>query len=307
MSRTARIPLLLLLLTTTVSAQRLEQVDSLVNAGNYALARSTLLEWQRANLANPAVNAATRARALYLNARLTDDAARAHEQYLAVALSYPTAPEAPSALLRLAQGLLANNDPRRAAAYLERVVRDYPTAPDRALAYLWLSRTQRALGAVATACATLNGVLESRLASPEITAVLEEEEKNACSPTLAAMPSADTARPPAAASPPPPVRTPPVRTTPPPTETSGRPASTSDGQYAAQTGAFRNVQTAETITATLRRRGFDARLTYLENGTLALVRIGRYRTWGAANAEVRRLKDAGFPAMVVEDANRERR
>jgi cell division septation protein DedD len=305
MKRAASLALFLLFSSTTLSAQRhpLDQVDSLVNAGQYALARSTLLDWQRVNLANPAVNAATRARALYLNARLTDDASRAHEQYVAVALSYPTAPEAPMALLRIAQGMLANNEPRRAAAYLERVVRDYPTAPDRPLAYLWLSRTQLALGAVATACATLNGVLESRIGSPDVVALLEAEEKNACSPASVASPAPDSVRAPVTASPPPP----PPRTTPPPPTETVRPATSSDGQYAAQTGAFRNVQTAQTITAQLRRKGFDARLTYLENGTLALVRIGRFRTWGGANTEVRRLQEAGFPAMVVEDANRERK
>lgn len=296
--RATRCAFVLLLLTATAArAQRspLDRADSLLNAGQYEQARLALVDWQRANPPGTRVDAATRARALFLSARLVDDGARAHELYLSVALSYPTAPEAPQALLKLGQGLLASNDPRRALPYLERLTRDYPSAPDRSLAYLWLARAQLALGAPTTACATLGTALRTRVAAGDNATLIEAEEDRVCNASTIA---ADSIRP---VDPAPPVTTPP----PPPVE-SVRPRPSGAVLYAAQAGAYRNHQSAHALAAQLRRGGFDARVAFLQDGTLALVRIGIFRTWGEANAQVRRVRDAGFPAIIVEDVQRER-
>jgi tetratricopeptide (TPR) repeat protein len=123
------------------AAARAERVDSLIALGRVRDAR-VAPEWQRAGESAGKVDGGQRARGLYLAARLTENAADAQEKYLNVALSYPTSREAPEALLRLGQALIAAGDAGRAATYFDRVIRDYSKAPARADAYLWLTRAQ---------------------------------------------------------------------------------------------------------------------------------------------------------------------
>lgn len=304
------IPLILLLLALPVTAQRaLERADSLLSAGEFGPARTLLLEWQRANPPSAKVDPALRARALFLAARLTEDAMQAQELYLTLSLSYPTAAETPDALLRLGQGLLAANENRRALAYLERLISDYPAAANRPQAHLWLARAQIATGNSSAACRTAGSALKSGV-SGEVATLLQNEERTACAapaaepmaPALvtpeprpkAGLPSTSTPR---AATAPAEARLP---------DANSAVPSADAARFTVQSGAFRNVQSATNIVSALRNKGLDARVAYLQNSELAYVRIGRFQNRADAVAHAARVKAAGYSAIIAEDVRRER-
>lgn len=295
--------LAVLVLATPAAAQRqLDRADSLLSAGEYVQARQIVQEWQRANPYSAKVDASSRARAIYLNARLTEDAQAAQELYLTIALSYPTSEQAPDALLRLGQSLLAAHETRRALAYLDRLVTDYPTAANRSQALLWYAKAQTAAGNKSAACKTVSGALKSSDTSADVAAQLRGEEKVACrnaAPEAAAPVATRTA-------PPPPAQTEtkaPPATTPAPATTT----PSSAAEFALQAGAFRNVQSANAIVAQLKRKGFDARVAHVPDNELALVRIGRFTTRADAAAQAARVKAAGFSAIVVDDVKKEKK
>jgi TolA-binding protein len=310
---------LLLICAAPAIAQQnlLARADSLLVAGKYAEARTVLAEWQQANPASASIEPGLRARSLYLSARLTTDADEAQELYLTIALSHPTAREAPDALLRLGQGYSAAGDPRRAVAYLERLVNDYPTAPARSLGYLWLARAQLATGNATRACSTISTALKTQT-NTEIKADLQAEERAACSTTsttdsiptpgsapirVPSRPVVDTPRPAPTPTPTPP----PASTNPSVARDSVKPPpSDAAGRYSVQTAAFREVRSANAIAAQLRRAGFDSRVVYVGEGTLARVRIGRFRSQADAAAELRRAKAAGISGIIVDDVVKER-
>jgi cell division septation protein DedD len=299
--------LLLLLAALPVSAQQnlLDRADSLLNAGQYALARTALTEWQRANPITAKVDAAQRARSHYLSARLSTDAEQARQLYLMIALSHPTAREAPDALLRLGQSFLAAGDTRSATTYFGRLINDYPTASARGLGYVWLSRAQLVAGDPTLACTTATAGLNSQNLAPEIITLLLADQRSACTGQRPDSQQNVTgaARPTAAPTVPQPQ---PVRSEP-PRDTSASTPRPSDARFAVQTSAFREVRSANAIAAQLRRNGFDSRVAYVPGSELARVRIGRFRTRAEAQAEVNRLKAKGLSGIVVDDAARERR
>ncbi|MGH7483043.1 MAG: tetratricopeptide repeat protein [Longimicrobiales bacterium] len=90
-------------------------------------------------------------------------------------MGQPTSPFAPPALLRLGQGLLAEGDPDRAAAYLERLVIDYPRSAERALAYLWLARARRAARQPDAACRAADDGLALAILEPALAELLRAE------------------------------------------------------------------------------------------------------------------------------------
>jgi cell division septation protein DedD len=310
-----KIPLLLVLplyAASPAQAQQrvLDRADSLLLAGQYAQARASLADWQRAHPPGVAVEPAERSRALYLTARLTSEADQAQDIYLSLVLSYPTAREAPDALLRLGQHFVAAGDASRAQGYLERLVNDYPAAANRMQGYLWLARAQAAAGNASAACSTAGAALKAGATNEELTTLLQEEEKIACSapknaPPVARAPNLEAVpvrRPPAATTRTQPTRAP-ART---PSRTPARATSNSTARFALQTGAFREVRSANASAVELRRKGFDARVVYTTGSTLARVRVGRYGTAAAAADGLGKLKAAGVRAIVVNDALRER-
>ncbi len=300
---TSRALLLLLCCSAPVTAQQslLDRADSLLIAGQYVQARAALADWDRANPATASTESAQRARALHLTARLTTDATQAQELYLTIALSYPTAREAPDALLRLGQSFLAARDPRRAALYLERLMNDYPSAPSRSLGFLWLTRAQIAAGNAALACTTAGTALKSaQPPTADVAGLLAAEERTACGDVTPdpqrTAPSAGTAA----------AHSAPRADTVSAGANATASAKTTDARYTVQTAAFRDVRSANASAAQLRRNGHDARVAYVEASTLARVRIGRFRTLAEASAEARRLKATGIVGIVVADASRER-
>lgn len=130
--------------------RELERVETLIADGEYEQARAEIAAWwEKVDAGHPAPGP-HRARALLLRARLEPDPKIAELDYLALVLTYPTAPEAPEALLRLGQGLLATGDSARAGAYLERLVNDHPSSPQRPVGALWLARARQADATQAT-------------------------------------------------------------------------------------------------------------------------------------------------------------
>jgi hypothetical protein len=227
-----------------------------------------------------------------LRAQLAPDPDAAEPHYLALVLGYPTSDQAPEALLRLGQGLLATGDAVRAAGYLQRLVADYPGRPQRTLGLLWLARAETAGRRYGAACVAARQGLQDARDQPDLAAMLQLEESAACSVRTEpeATPSPAPARPqtPAAATPTP-------------------AADDADGHYAAQTGAFRYPKSAEDLIVRLRDAGYEPRTVLVPRNTLMRVRIGRFDTAREASALVERLKRGGFDAVVVSDAHQERR
>ena len=300
----ARIVLLLFISATPLRAQQslLNRVDSLLIAGQYEQARAALADWDRANPASASIEPAQRARAIYLTARLTTDAAQAQNHYLAVALSYPTSREAPDALLRVGQSFLATGDAPRAVSYLDRLINDYPTASARPLGFLWLTRAQIATGKHASACATAMAALKSGTTiTDELASLIATEQRTACT-----NPPPDSQRPPAVRPTPTPTTQPSSTERAPPVPVTRTGDTSSDGRYAIQIAAFREVRSANAIAAQLRRKGHDSRVVLVEGSSLSRVRIGRFRTRADALNAVRRLKAENVDGIVVDDVSRER-
>ncbi|MGH7477056.1 MAG: hypothetical protein ACRELD_12250, partial [Longimicrobiales bacterium] len=116
---------LLSLATPALAQSPLARADSLARSGHATAARAHVADWWRAN---GAAASPERPQALYLRAILQRRFSDAEPDLLALVLGYPTTPQAPDALLRLGQGLLAAGDTSRADAYLRRLAIDYPGA-----------------------------------------------------------------------------------------------------------------------------------------------------------------------------------
>lgn len=274
----------------------LARVESLIGAGRYDEARAGIRRWWADAGSGRSVPAPARVHALMLRARLATDPADAERDYLAVALGHPTAPAAPRALLALGQALFAAGSIDRATAYLRRLVDDYPTNPERAVGLLWLARARTAAGDPAGACTAARRGIDAVQASavePAATALLRLEAEQACG--LAGVEVADA----------PPREPRPTPADAPPAGTVSDPAAASDGRYAVQTGAFRNRDGAVTLADRLRRAGYSPRLVFVPANRLLRVRIGRFEDRAGADDLMRRLLAAGFPAVVVRDADQE--
>jgi DedD protein len=83
------------------------------------------------------------------------------------------------------------------------------------------------------------------------------------------------------------------------------PGAASGGRYAVQIGAFRNPDGASGLVVDLIEAGFEARLVQVPLNDLLRVRIGRFETQDAANAELERLRAAGHDGALIADARSE--
>lgn len=264
----------------------LDRVDSLVTAGSYDDARRILDQWwsARDEFEIPGSN---KARALMLRARLAPDLETAEPDYLAVILGYPTSEHAPEALLRLGQGLLADGDATRAAAYLERLVADYPGRPQRTMGLLWLARANTAAHRPAAACeAARKGIANA--SDPDVRAMLQVEAGASCAVRTSAAPAQ------------------PVDDRPEQPEQPRATGATDRGAYAAQAGAFRHRESAQNLMERLREAGHQPRLVRLPGSDLLRVRVGRFQTAEDARRLVARIQAAGFDAVLATDADEER-
>lgn len=279
----------------------LDRISNLIATGRFTEARNTLDRWQRDH-GDPrsGASAGDRARALYLRGILTGDAREAEDTFVRVVLSFPSSNVAPDALLRLGQGLLTGGEARRAVAYLERLRSDYPGAAARETGLLWLARAQLAAGMAAAACTTARDGAATA-GTPNMRTLMELERDRACTATPPP-PALQTVPPPQGAPQGAPQGTPQA----PPAQT-GRDAAAQPvaGRYAVQTGAYRELRSAENIAQQMRARGFDARVVLVGDSPLYRVRYGTFDTGNEADAAATRIRNAGFAVIIVNDVERE--
>lgn len=258
--------------------RELDRAETLIADGDYERARAEIAAWwEKVDAGHPAPGP-QRARALLLRARLEPDPKIAELDYLTLVLTYPTAPEAPEALLRLGQGLLATGDSARASAYLERLVNDHPSSPQRSVGAAWLARVRQADGTHETLAA---GTEPGRRTSTEPDQRAGTEPSGRRVDATANTAAGATAE-----------------------MEAGDPAH-ADGRFAVQSGAFRQRQGALELAERLRRAGHEPRLVGLPGSSLVRVRVGRFADRDSARALARRLIADGFEAFVVADAERE--
>jgi cell division septation protein DedD len=230
--------------------------------GRAAEAREWLERWRAA--AEDTASLETRARAWYLAARLSLDAAEAELYYLRVVTDASESPFADDALLRLAQYRLALGDPARAEEYLLRLRREYPTSELRAEALLWLSHAKRQAGDAEAACAAATqGMNEAARASPDLRAALTEALARCREPAA--------------------------------------PRATGRGGYSVQVAALSTPEAAQALAARLRDAGFDAWVAAPGAGRLYRVRVGRGLSEADAQRLARQLTAAGYAAFVVAE------
>lgn len=274
----------------------LDSIQAMLQDGRYAEARTAIADWwERTD--RPTTDQVVRGH--LLRARLTLDPAEADADYLAVVLGHPTNAGAAEALLRLGQSFLLRGDIPRAEGYLQRLVADYPGTPFHGPGSLWLARAYNRADQHQAACSVARDALAGN-PDPDLAALLRLEEAGSCRLT-ADRPETDSAQRPAR-----PARQPAAQPARQPAE--NRPAAeTPAGNFAVQAGAFRQRQGAEDLAAKLRDAGHQPRLVMVAGSSLLRVRIGRFPDAQAAGEIVRQLKDQGFDAIVVGDADRERR
>lgn len=279
------------------SASALDRVQNLIAAGRFTEAGNTLEQWER-TYADPRSDASPRerARALFLRGTLSSDAKEAEDAFVGVVLSYPSSDVAPEALLRLGQALVAGGEARRAVAYLERLRNDYPGSPQRETGWLWLARAHFAAGSASAACtAARDGV--SAASSANLRTLIELERDRACAPgaqNAAAQASAQ--------------QSPAQRQAPAQQQAAGdNRAASATGEFAVQTGAYREASSARTIAEQMRARGFDVRVVLVGDSPLHRVRFGSFATSAEAAAAARTIQSAGFATIIVSDVRLERR
>lgn len=296
----ATLVLFLIITPSRIQAQdvTLEDVEWLLEIGDYSQARAAIHEWWESETVEDA-SVQTRARALLLRARLTTDLDEAERDYLNLVLAHPNTPEVPEALLRLGQGLLARGDSGRAVGYLHRLVTDYPRSIQRPIAMLWLARARRAEERYEDACRIAREGVDHAREDPALLGMIRAEEQRACD-------SVELDR--AKTDPEVTERTEPTEAAEPKATKREDTAETKrarEGPYSAQVGAFRGPSRAEELVQKLQEAGYDARTATLPGDDLIRVRVGQFTQRNAARSIVDQLKSDGYEALIVTDAARE--
>jgi hypothetical protein len=195
---------------------------------------------------------------------------------LLITIDYPLTPRAADALLRLAQiDLTAGNRPS-AQRRLERLVVEHPTAMAATEGWFYLGITRRDEGDVAGGCAALDSA-RARLAAGDVERRNRLDFESQRCRTMAARPAA------------------------PPSDSAAAPPVTGP-QWSVQVAAYRTQAEGETLARTLRARGHEARVVFIE--PYHRVRIGLFNTRQDAMALVTRLRQQRTEAIVVEAERR---
>ena len=112
------------------------RAQALVSDGNGAAGRALI----DSMIAATPPSAPLYPQALFWRASLAASAADAESDYKHIVVDYPLTPQAPDALLRLAQLELARGDRDAAIGHLQRIPRDYPRSRSLARANYWIAR-----------------------------------------------------------------------------------------------------------------------------------------------------------------------
>jgi cell division septation protein DedD len=256
--------------------------------------------------------------ALYWRAVVAATAADAERDLRKIIIEYPLAPRSADALMRLAQLEMTRGDNDQALTHLERVVMEHPDSPVRARASFWEARVLFEKGNTAKACARLADAargtpasqvelhnqidyLKQRCAGVDTTAVASAGAAPPESTSVNAgtrAPARDSSRAAGAATKPGAAATKPKPTAPAAPAAPSTPATEGAGRYTVQVAAYKTKDAAERLRASLKARGYDARV--VGKAAPYRVRVGRYDTREAAAAEVRRMKDKKVNGFVTE-------
>ena len=139
------------------------RAQALVSDGNGAAGRALI----DSMIAATPPSAPLYPQALFWRASLAASAADAESDYKHIVVDYPLTPQAPDALLRLAQLELARGDRDAALSHLQRIPRDYPSAKSLARANYWIARVFFEKNDLVNGCAANANAL-ARLDSTEI-------------------------------------------------------------------------------------------------------------------------------------------
>ncbi len=139
------------------------RAQALVSDGNGAAGRALI----DSMIAVTPPSAPLYPQALFWRASLAASAADAESDYKHIVVDYPLTPQAPDALLRLAQLELARGDRDAALGHLQRIPRDYPTSKSLARANYWIARVSFEKNDLVSGCAA-NASALARLDSTEI-------------------------------------------------------------------------------------------------------------------------------------------
>lgn len=189
-------------------------------------------------------------------------------------------------------------DPGMARRDYLRLVLEYPGGPHSADALLRLGQAEHGAGRMAAAGRYFEQLLRDYPDSPhrlEARRWLDENRESVARARADAAPATEEPSTPADA--PDPAAT--------PTETPAA-GGASSGSLSVQLGAFSSEERAGELVRAIRAEGFDdARMVRLGGGRLVRVRAGRFSDREDAEALRDRLRDAGFEAVVVTDADAE--
>jgi len=139
------------------------RAQALVSDGNGAAGRALI----DSMIAATPPSAPLYPQALFWRASLAASAADAESDYKHIVVDYPLTPQAPDALLRLAQLELARGDRDAALGHLQRIPRDYPSSKSLARANYWIARVFFEKNDLVNGCAA-NASALARLDSTEI-------------------------------------------------------------------------------------------------------------------------------------------
>lgn len=311
-----------------------KRAQSLVNDGNAVTGRAIV----DSVIARSAPGTNAYAEGLYWRAILSATAADAEMDYRRIIVDYPLSPRVEDVLVRLAQLELARADYDGALQHLNRLTLEHPTSPTRARAGYWTARVLFEKNDVPRACAAnadalartspddtelrnqisyLNqrcvGVVLATSPSPApsttpvtTTPAITAPMTTPAAPTASASDSirrvAQVAKPdsPAVKSVSTPQK-PPMKL--PASPRDGKPTMveggiSGGGGYSVQIAAYNVKSQAEAMTAKLKKKGYEARVS----GTSApfRVRIGHYATESQASAVMRSLKAKQINGFVVK-------
>ena len=139
------------------------RAQALVSDGNGAAGRALI----DSMIAATPPSAPLYPQALFWRASLAASAADAESDYKHIVVDYPLTPQAPDALLRLAQLELARGDRDAALGHLQRIPRDYPSSKSLARANYWIARVFFEKSDLVNGCSA-NASALARLDSTEI-------------------------------------------------------------------------------------------------------------------------------------------
>src|SRR3954463_4551780 len=139
------------------------RAQALVSDGNGAAGRALI----DSMIAATPPSAPLYPQALFWRASLAASAADAESDYKHIVVDYPLTPQAPDALLRLAQLELARGDRDAALGHLQRIPRDYPSSKSLARANYWIARVFFEKNDIVHGCAA-NASALAKLDSTEV-------------------------------------------------------------------------------------------------------------------------------------------